>query len=207
MPRYRFTIEYHGGPFVGWQRQASGLSVQGALERALAALDEPATVTGAGRTDSGVHALGQVAHADLAREWDPFRLSEALSYHLKPDPAAVKLYVRGGTLTPLPGTREEVQAVGDVVLLGEDANEAKFREAIAAQERWRAVHMACHGLVDPERPTLSSLALTRAGSEDGFLTAQEVLRMEIPADLAVLSACETARGKIVKGEGIVGPLP
>ncbi len=89
MPRYRLTLEYHGGPFVGWQRQQNGPSVQGTLEVALARLGEAASVTGAGRTDAGVHATGQVAHADLAREWEPFRLSEALNHHLRPDPVAV----------------------------------------------------------------------------------------------------------------------
>ncbi len=90
MPRYKLTLEYHGGPFVGWQRQDNGPSVQGALEAALGKLGAPgADVVGAGRTDAGVHALGQVAHVALARDWDAFRLSEALNHHLKPDPVAV----------------------------------------------------------------------------------------------------------------------
>ena len=90
MPRYKLTLEYHGGPFVGWQRQASGASVQGALEAALRALEPDApSIAGAGRTDAGVHATGQVAHCDLARDWEPFRLAEALNWHLKPDPVAV----------------------------------------------------------------------------------------------------------------------
>jgi tRNA pseudouridine38-40 synthase len=90
MPRYRLTIEYHGGPFVGWQRQAKGASVQGALEAALGRLGEgPVGVTGAGRTDAGVHATGQVAHCDLARDWAGDRLAAALNYHLKPAPVAV----------------------------------------------------------------------------------------------------------------------
>src|SRR5205823_7032225 len=67
-----------------------------------------------------------------------------------------------------------------------------------------AVHLACHGLVDAERPTLSSLALTQAGDDDGFLTALEVFQMKVPADLVVLSACETGRGKVYHAEGIVG---
>jgi tRNA pseudouridine38-40 synthase len=90
MPRYKLTLEYHGGPFVGWQRQESDPSVQEAVEVALRALEPDAgTVTGAGRTDAGVHATGQVAHCDLVRDWDPFRLSEALNWHLKPNPVAV----------------------------------------------------------------------------------------------------------------------
>lgn len=90
MPRVKLTIEYDGQPFVGWQRQAEGASVQGALEAALDALEPgPHRVQGAGRTDAGVHATGQVAHADLLRDWDPFRLAEALNWHLKPAPVAV----------------------------------------------------------------------------------------------------------------------
>ena len=90
MPRYRLTLEYHGGPFVGWQRQAEGLSVQGVLEDAIARIaPETPGVQGAGRTDAGVHARGQVAHCDLARDWDPFRLSQALNHHLRPQPVAV----------------------------------------------------------------------------------------------------------------------
>jgi tRNA pseudouridine38-40 synthase len=91
MPRYAFRLEYHGAPFAGWQRQAEGLpSVQGAFEAALARLDPgPCAATGAGRTDAGVHATGQVAHADLSRPWDPFRLAEAINHHLRPHPIAV----------------------------------------------------------------------------------------------------------------------
>jgi CHAT domain-containing protein len=91
-----------------------------------------------------------------------------------------------------------------VQLLGAKASEAGLMEVLPTSKRWRAVHFACHGLVDVERPMLSCLALSRAGEDDGFLTALEILRTEIPADLAVLSACETATGKIVMGEGIVG---
>lgn len=90
MPRYALKIEYHGAPFVGWQRQNGQSSVQGAIETALARL-EPGEhrIAAAGRTDAGVHALAQVAHCDLARDWSPFRLSEALNYHLKPLPVAI----------------------------------------------------------------------------------------------------------------------
>lgn len=90
MPRYALRIEYHGAPFAGWQRQADQPSVQGAIEAALARLEPgPHTIAAAGRTDAGVHALGQVAHCDLGRDWDPFRLSEALNWHVKPAPVAI----------------------------------------------------------------------------------------------------------------------
>lgn len=96
MPRYALMIEYDGGPFAGWQRQAQGLaSVQGAVEAALARLEPgPHTIAAAGRTDAGVHALGQVAHCDLSRDWDPFRLKEALNHHLRPAPVAVLAVAR-----------------------------------------------------------------------------------------------------------------
>ena len=91
MPRFAFLIEYHGGPFSGWQRQDHAPSVQGAVEEALRALeDEVGGIAAAGRTDAGVHALGQVAHCDLVRDWDPFRLSEALNHHLRPAPVAIR---------------------------------------------------------------------------------------------------------------------
>ncbi|MEZ5716718.1 MAG: tRNA pseudouridine(38-40) synthase TruA [Paracoccaceae bacterium] len=90
MPRYALKIDYHGGPFAGWQRQADQPSVQGAIEAALARLEPRAhTIAAAGRTDAGVHALAQVAHCDLEKDWEPFRLSEALNHHLKPAPVAI----------------------------------------------------------------------------------------------------------------------
>ncbi|PUB17302.1 tRNA pseudouridine(38-40) synthase TruA [Yoonia sediminilitoris] len=90
MPRYALLVEYHGTPFAGWQRQSDQPSVQGAIEAALAKLEPRAhTIAAAGRTDAGVHALGQVAHCDMDKDWDPFRLSEALNYHLKPAPVAI----------------------------------------------------------------------------------------------------------------------
>jgi tRNA pseudouridine38-40 synthase len=88
--RYRLVIEYDGSPFVGWQRQDNGLSVQQAIEEAFGRFaGETVATVAAGRTDAGVHAQGQVIHADLVRDWDPFRIAEALNYHLKPNPIAV----------------------------------------------------------------------------------------------------------------------
>src|SRR6476620_9168188 len=90
MPRYRVIIEYDGTPFVGWQIQASGVSVQGCLAEAIRKLSgESVTVRGAGRTDAGVHALGQVAHFDLIRDWPTDTVRAGLNFHLKPDPIAI----------------------------------------------------------------------------------------------------------------------
>src|SRR5271170_6094389 len=90
MPRFKLILEYDGAPFVGWQRQENGLSVQEALEGALFAMTaERVTAHGAGRTDAGVHAQGQVAHVDLERDWAPFRLSEGLNALAQPHPVAV----------------------------------------------------------------------------------------------------------------------
>lgn len=93
MPRFALKIEYDGRTFAGWQAQADQPSVQGAVESALGKLDAGfatgARIAAAGRTDAGVHATAQVAHANLHRDWDPFRLAEALNFHLKPAPVAV----------------------------------------------------------------------------------------------------------------------
>lgn len=90
MPRYKITIEYDGTPFVGWQIQDNGPSVQGLLIAAVAAFTgENVDVRGAGRTDAGVHALGQVAHFDLARAREPDKICDALNAHLRPHPIAV----------------------------------------------------------------------------------------------------------------------
>ncbi len=92
MPRYKLTLEYDGEPFVGWQRQDTGPSVQAALEDAVFAFSgERVTVHGAGRTDSGVHARGQVAHVDLAEDKPVETIRSALNFHLKPNPVAVLL--------------------------------------------------------------------------------------------------------------------
>ena len=89
MARYKLTIEYDGAPFSGWQRQDNGLSVQQTIEDALRKfVGEVGHVQGAGRTDAGVHALGQVAHVDLAVDWPGWRIREALNAHLRAFPVA-----------------------------------------------------------------------------------------------------------------------
>jgi tetratricopeptide (TPR) repeat protein len=134
----------------------------------------------------GVLALGS---PDYSSQFDPRDLTEGGS--------------RRG-LPPLPGTEAEAKAVGDLVLLGKKATESALVSALARRPRWRSVHLACHGLVDPDRPTLSALVLTPDEASDGFLTALDVVRMRMPADLVVLSACETGRGQVFKAGGIVG---
>jgi tRNA pseudouridine38-40 synthase len=90
MPRYKLVIEYDGTPFAGWQLQAAEPSVQGVLQEAIFRFTgERVVVRGAGRTDAGVHALGQVAHVDLTRDWEPGRVRDALNFHLKPALCAV----------------------------------------------------------------------------------------------------------------------
>lgn len=112
---------------------------------------------------------------------------------------------RGRDLSPLPATRAEVTAIGDVVLLGKDASETRFRAVLKTKKHWRAVHLACHGLVDHKVPARSALVLTSDAKNDGFLQAAELFaQVPVPADLVVLSACETALGRVYTGEGLVG---
>ncbi len=88
--RYKLLIEYDGGPFAGWQRQNNGPSVQGAIEAAIFRFcGEQVTVHAAGRTDAGVHAMGQVAHCDLTKPASPDRLRDALNAHLRPAPVSI----------------------------------------------------------------------------------------------------------------------
>lgn len=90
MPRFRFTIEYDGRPFVGWQRQKQGQSVQGSIETAIAAVTgRSVAVIGAGRTDAGVHAAAMVAHADIETALSPSRIMAAINARLRPIPIAI----------------------------------------------------------------------------------------------------------------------
>ena len=90
MPRYKLVVEYDGTPFTGWQHQTNGLSVQQAVEDAIARFaGETVRIHCAGRTDSGVHATHQVVHVDLAKEWRADTVRDAANYHLRPNPVAV----------------------------------------------------------------------------------------------------------------------
>ena len=90
MTRWRLTVEYDGGPFMGWQRQDNGPSVQGQLEAAILKMtSEKVTVHGPGRTDSGVHALAMEAHADIAKPFTPHRLRDGLNALVRPDPISI----------------------------------------------------------------------------------------------------------------------
>lgn len=90
MTRFAFTLEFDGTPFMGLQRQAHGPSVQQAVEEAIQRITgEDAVMFAAGRTDAGVHALHMRAHVDIQKDIAPFRLMEAMNYHLRPDPIAV----------------------------------------------------------------------------------------------------------------------
>ena len=90
MPRYKLTLEYDGTPFVGWQVQDGQMSVQGRLAEAVEAFSGEAVIPrGAGRTDAGVHATGQIAHLDLAKDWDAAKVRDALNAQVRPDPISV----------------------------------------------------------------------------------------------------------------------
>ncbi len=132
MPRYRLTIEYDGTGCVGWQRQENGPSIQQALEESIHAFcGDTVTLAAAGRTDSGVHALGQVAHVDLARDWPAETVRNAVNRHLRPRPVAVI----------------EASRVGDDFHARFDAVERLYRYRIVtrraplALERGRAWHV------------------------------------------------------------------
>jgi len=142
--------------------------------------------------------------ADRARRGEGVLAVGDPVYDTNEDPCLTASTRSGVDLLPLPYTREEALAVGTVVLLGSDATEAGFRYSVSRRPRWSAVHVACHGVMDPDYPTLSALALTTEGHDDGFLTALDVFRLKVPSDLVVLSACDSGVGKIVNAEGVLG---
>ncbi len=113
---------------------------------------------------------------------------------------------RPSSLVPLDGSRTEVEAVASRSLLGPHANEIELRKELARAHEWRALHMAVHGTFDAVHPWRGALALTRSDddADDGYLTALELLRMRVPAQLAVLSACVTGKGRAALTGGLSG---
>jgi CHAT domain-containing protein len=170
----------------------------------------PVTLTPSGTTHV---VLSQKANRNSEKGREILALGDPV-YTWKSEEGAQEIYYRGSTLDRLPKTGPEATAIGtskEVVLLREQASETSLIAALKrktllppSRRRWRAVHFACHGLLDGDHPMLSSLALSRTSEDDGFLTAHEVLDLDLPADLVVLSACQTAQGKILRGEGIAG---
>jgi tRNA pseudouridine38-40 synthase len=195
MPRYKLTIEYDGTGFVGWQRQDNGTSVQEAVEQAILGFcGEAVTVAAAGRTDAGVHALGQVAHADLSQAFPVRKVRDAINDHLR----------RGAT-----GARRiavlEAEEVGDDFHARFSATGRRYRYRIVnrpaalALDRDRALHVfskldtgamqlaadrlvgrhdfttfrSVHCQADSPVKTLDVLAVTRVGDE---LTVEAVAR-------------------------------
>ena len=161
-----------------------------------ALIDQPVVLTPSGTTHTALHDAVHPRGEGVLGLGDPdYAGTHALTQPIRH---------RGGAFARLPASRKEVDAIADVRLLAADANEVAFAADVTKRARWRAVHFACHGLVDPARPLRSSLVLSRVEGSDGYLTAMDVVGMDIPADLVALSACETARGKVMHAEGIVG---
>ncbi len=158
--------------------------------------DHPVALTPSGSTHSFLVRDSQDVGKGVLALGDP--VYDEIGAHETQVFAARRSGAHSGKLARLPATGPEAKAVGDEILLGAQATQAELRKALAKKERWRAVHLACHGLLDPD-PAKCALVLS-----DGFLTAREVFFMEMPADLAVLSACETAQGTQVRGEGMLG---
>lgn len=120
------------------------------------------------------------------------------------DPALAALHPSLRSLARLPASRKEVMSVGTKQLLGADATVSALMSVSRTRDRWRAVHLACHAVVDPERPQLSYLALTPAPSSSGVVTVRDVAALRLQAELITLSACESGVGRLTRVEGIVG---
>jgi len=182
MTRWKITVEYDGGPFVGWQRQDNGPSVQAALEDAIRNFSgEQVTVHGAGRTDSGVHALAQVAHFDLAKGTPPDTIRDALNFHLKPQPVAVlhteavddrfharfsatrRHYLYRILNRRAPPTLEAGRVWHVATPLDSDAMHAATRPLIGQHDFTSFRAVACQA--DSPVKTLDALAVSRAGEE------------------------------------------
>ncbi len=184
MPRYKLLIEYDGGPFVGWQRQEQKRSVQGVLESALARFClSPSAVMAAGRTDAGVHALGQVAHFDTLSEYSNETVRDALNFHLKPHPVSVVtaervherfharfsatgrqyLYRITNRRAPPVLERGKTWWVAAPVVLDADAMQAAARELLGHHDFTTFRAKGCQA--KSPMKTLDRLEITRVGEE------------------------------------------
>ena len=178
--RYKMTIEYDGEPFAGWQFQANAATVQGAMEDAFLTLTGTRlTVHGAGRTDAGVHARGQVAHVDLEREWDTRVLRNAINAHLRPHPISVlaveaaaddfharfkavrRLYLYRIANRPAPLTLERGKAWWHPVTLDHQAMH-EAAQALVGQHDFTTFRAAECQAQSPVK-TLDRIAVTRDG--------------------------------------------
>ncbi|MSO93286.1 MAG: tRNA pseudouridine(38-40) synthase TruA [Rhodospirillales bacterium] len=178
MPRYKLLIEYDGSDFVGWQRQDNGISVQQALEDAVHAFaGERTAVFGAGRTDAGVHALGQVGHVDLTRAFDAATVRDALNFHLKPRPIAV---IEASLVEPDFHARFSARERGYLYRI----TNRRARTAVDAGRTWwvpvpldaAAMHVAAQTLVGHHDFTTFRAALCQARSPVKTLKSLDVER-------------------------------
>ncbi len=157
---------------------------------------------------------GRVAHLPFSAIWPARSIRLASSATIDrllktrdPKPGKGVLAIgdpEGADGRRLPGAREEAKAIGDEVLLGADATEERLEKAIASRERWHAVHIACHALIDPNHPLRSALSLSPADKRDGLWTVSEILQASVSTDLVALGACSTGRGKTFDQEGALG---
>jgi CHAT domain-containing protein len=181
------------------------LALDASVRRLVVSPDGPLALVPFPLLDPGREVTGTpsgTVHVELVRGRVP--AGEGVLAIGDPETGAVAAVAGGAPLPPLPAAREEARVVGDDVLLGADATKSRLVKVLQKRPRWRAVHFACHGLVHPDRPTLSALALAPDDASDGLLTGQDVFCGRFSADLVVLSACETARAEVVRGEGLVG---
>ncbi|MSP67207.1 MAG: tRNA pseudouridine(38-40) synthase TruA [Alphaproteobacteria bacterium] len=176
--RFKLVLEYDGTGLVGWQRQDNGPSVQAALEAAVLAFTaETVTAVAAGRTDAGVHALGQVVHVDLARDWPPDTVRDALNAHLRPQPIAV---LKAAAVAPTFHARF-------------DAIERRYRYRLIARrspltlERGRAWHAPA----ELDQGAMAAAASQIVGHHD--FTSFRAAECQAPSPVKTLDALEVSR--------------
>ena len=210
MPRYKLTIEYDGTGFVGWQRQDNGMSVQEAVEQAILGFcGETVTVAAAGRTDAGVHALGQVAHADLSQAFPVRKVRDAINDHLR----------RGAT-----GARRisvlEAEEVGDDFHARFSASGRRYRYRIVnrpaalALDRDRAWHVFPEldtgaMQVAADRLVVAVVNISRALGLSAILVGAVVVGLGTSIPELIVSALAAADGNLqvrTELETAVGPV-